>query len=427
VAGYKEKSSIGTGDGSSRSKVDTRNQVMTVQEKITKAKAKLMLEHPYFGTLVSALKIESDPDQLTFKSDGGNLRINEEYIDKLDTSEVEFILSNGAMHAVLGHVQRRGGRDAWLWQEACDFAVNAMLVKNGLQAPEYVNYQPQFEGMYAEEIYSQLKEEMIYSEDTNHESSGDAQDQEESPDHPSSSKEEEQKQESQPSQNGQANVESVQEEEISQQEVDELAEELKAHFEQVFNKLKRQDALPKDLQFVVPEYFSHTVDWREVLSGFIASYAKSTYTFMPPNMKYLYRGIYLPSLSSDLLRVIIAIDTSGSVDKELLGIFLGEVESIMEVYPNFEIDIITADTKVHSHKTYLPGEALEYTVSGGGGTDFRPVFEYIDQNIDYPTALLFFTDGQGIYPLIEANYDVMWVMPDSVEVPFGEVLTLNQG
>ena len=97
----------------------------------------------------------------------------------------------------------------------------------------------------------------------------------------------------------------------------------------------------------------------------------------------------------------------------------------MEVYPNFEIDIITADTKVHSHKTYLPGEALEYTVSGGGGTDFRPVFEYIDQNIDYPTALLFFTDGQGIYPQNAANYDVMWVMPEKVEVPFGEVLLLK--
>ncbi|MBD3791396.1 MAG: hypothetical protein IE918_04485 [Campylobacterales bacterium] len=395
---------------------------MTYQEKLTKAKARLMLEHPYFGTLVSALRIESDPDQLTFKSDGNTVRLNEEYIDKLNVSEVEFILSNGAMHAVLGHMERRGGRDRWLWQEACDFAVNAMLVKNGLQAPEYVNYQPQFEGMYAEEIYSQLKEEMKYAPDTNHDSSGDAQDQEESPEAQSGS--EEQTQESPQPQNQQGKAESAEEQEIGQQELDALQEELKEHFEQIFNKLKRQDALPKDLKFVVPEYFSHKVDWREVLSGFIASYAKSSYSFMPPNMKYLYRGIYLPSLSSDLLRVIIAIDTSGSVERELLGTFLGEVESIMEVYPNFEIDIITADTKVHSHKTYLPGEALEYEVSGGGGTDFRPVFEYIDRNIDYPTALLFFTDGQGIYPDDAANYDVLWIMPKAVEVPFGEVLLL---
>ncbi|MGC9351579.1 MAG: VWA-like domain-containing protein, partial [Sulfurovum sp.] len=237
---------------------------------------------------------------------------------------------------------------------------------------------------------------------------------------------EEQKETPQKPQSEQGKAESAQEQEISQKELDELQEELSEHFEQIFNKLKRQDALPKDLQFVVPEYFSHKVDWREVLSGFIASYAKSSYSFMPPNMKYLYRGICLPSLSSDLLRVIIAIDTSGSVEKELLGTFLGEVESIMEVYPNFEIDIITADTKVHSHKTYLPGEALAYEVSGGGGTDFRPVFKYIDQNIEYPTALLFFTDGEGIFPKEEPSYDVMWVMPETLEVPFGELLLLQE-
>ncbi|MFT7823334.1 MAG: VWA-like domain-containing protein [Sulfurimonas sp.] len=398
---------------------------MTCEEKLTKAKAKLMLEHPYFGTLASALKIEADPDQLTFKSDGITVRLNEEYIGKLNVSEVEFILSNGAMHAVLGHMERRGERDKWLWQEACDFTVNAMLAKNGLQVPEYVNYQPQFEGMYAEEIYSQLKEEMKYAPDTNHDSGSDAQDREESPEKQTESREEEKQEPPNEPKTEEGKSETAQEEEISRQELEALEEEIKEHFEQIFNKLKRQDALPKDLQFVVPEYFSHKVDWREALSAYIASYAKSSYSFMPPNMKYLYRGICLPSLSSDLLRIIIAIDTSGSVDRELLGAFLGEAESIMEVYPNYEIDIITADTRVHSHKTYLPGEALSYEVSGGGGTDFRSVFDYIGQNIGYPTALLFFTDGQGIFPSEEPDYDVMWVMPEALDVPFGEILLLK--
>lgn len=398
---------------------------MTPNEKLTKAKAKLMLEHPYFGTLASALKMENDPEQLTFRSDGASLKYNEEYIDKLEVNEVEFMLANGAMHAVLGHIGRKGGRDAWLWQQASDLAVNAMLVKNGMQAPEYVNYQPKFEGMYAEEIYAILKEEMIYSEDTNHESSGDSQDEAESPQQPPESKGQSNER-PQEQNNSQQPIEQMQEQSITQQEIDALAEELKAHFEQVFNKLKRQNELPKDLQFVVPEYFSHKVDWREALSGYIASYAKSTYTFMPPNMKYLYRGICLPSLSSDLLKVIIAIDTSGSIDRELLGTFLGEVESIMEVYPNYEIDIITADTKVHTHKTYLPGEALAYEVSGGGGTDFRPVFTYIDLHIDYPTAMLFFTDGKGTFPNDAPSYDVLWVMPYAEDVPFGEVLVLDE-
>ncbi len=75
---------------------------------------------------------------------------------------------------------------------------------------------------------------------------------------------------------------------------------------------------------------------------------------------------------------------------------------------------------------FLPGENLDYEVSGGGGTDFRPVFEYIDQQINYPTLLLYFTDGMGTFPEAEPSYDVMWVMPEEKEVPFGEVMVLNE-
>ncbi len=384
---------------------------MNAHEKITKAKAKLMLEHPYFGTLASGLTITSDSNELTFKSDGITIRINEEYIDKLDLSEVEFILSNGAMHAVLGHIGRQAKRDKWLWQEACDFAVNAMLVRNGLVAPEYVNYQPKFEGMYAEEIYARLKEEMIHAPDTNHDAS--SSDNEESLSSP-------QKNQTKPK-----NQISHQSQKNTTTKEQEATQELQQQFEQIFLKLKRQESLPAELQFVVPEYFSYIIDWKETLSNYIASYAKTAYRFLPPNMKYLYRGIFLPSLSSDLLRIVIAIDTSGSIDKEMLGLFLAEVASIMEVYPHYEIDLITADHKIHSHKTYLPNESLEYEVNGGGSTDFRPVFEYIENNIDTPTALLFFTDGKGTFPNTPPAFDTLWIMPNNTPTPFGEIMTLK--
>jgi predicted metal-dependent peptidase len=202
-------------------------------------------------------------------------------------------------------------------------------------------------------------------------------------------------------------------------------EETKERLEQIFQKLKRQGNLPKDLELVVPEYFSHKVDWREFLYGYIATHAKTSYVFTPPNMKYLYRGIYLPSLSSDLLRVVVAVDTSGSIDESLLSIFLGELSSMMQQYPNYEIDLITADAKVQSHQTFLPGESLEYTISGGGGTDFRPVFEHIDMHIDYPTLLLYFTDGQGTFPTNTPFYDVLWIVPEKINVPFGEIVLLD--
>jgi len=205
-----------------------------------------------------------------------------------------------------------------------------------------------------------------------------------------------------------------------------LTQEMKETFEQIFQKFNKQGNLPQDLNMVIPEYFSHQVNWREYLYGYIATYAKSTYRFTPPNMKYLYRGIYLPSLSSDLLKIVICIDTSGSIDEKLLGIFLAEVNTIMQQYPNYEIDLITADAKIQSHKIFLAGEVLEYELSGGGGTDFRVVFEFIEQTIDYPTLLLYFTDGEGTFPQVEPSYDVLWIMPNEKAIPFGEKILLDK-
>ena len=398
---------------------------MTSLEKIQKAKARLMLEHPYFGTVASSLKLERNDELLTFTSDGEKMRYNSEYLDRLSVTEVEFVMANGAMHSVLQHQHRTSGRTKWLWQTATDYVVNGMLVKNGMQPPEYANYEAKFDGMYAEEVYEILRAEMTdnsqHSMEQEQQQITDTDDKhaenlhmqkENTPDMNAENRQEEEKADDK-------------EESTSIPDSDALNEEMKEQFEQIFQKHKRQGNLPADLELVVPEYFSHRVDWREFLYGYIASHAKSTYSFTPPNMKYLYRGIYLPSLSSDLLRIIVAIDTSGSIDETLLSTFLGEVSSLMQQYPNYEIDLITADAKIQSHKVFLPGETLAYEISGGGGTDFRPVFEFIEREINYPTLLLYFTDGDGRFPDMEASYDVLWVMPEVKEVPFGEVVFLD--
>ena len=398
---------------------------MTYKEKIDKAKAKLMLEHPYFGTVASSLALEKNNDILTFTSDGVKMHYNAEYLDKLSVNEVEFVMANGAMHTVLQHHERVGSRTKWLWQTATDYVVNAMLVNNGMQLPEYAYFEEKFDGMYVEEVYEMLRAEMLdnseYSMEQESEQITDAQDDV----HAENITMQEELQ-SDPNAKESKNEDSAKDKEESGSSENEiLDEEMSERLEQIFQKLKRQGNLPKDLHLLVPEYFSHKIDWREFLYGYIATHAKTSYTFTPPNMKLLYRGIYLPSMSSDLLRIVVAVDTSGSVDESLLGTFLGEVTSMMQQYPNYEIDLITADAKIQSHKTFLPGEMLDYDVSGGGGTDFRPVFEYIDQYIDYPTLLLYFTDGQGTFPQEEPNYDVLWIMPKMIEVAFGESIILD--
>jgi len=381
---------------------------MTCLEKVSRAKSRLMLEHPYFGTIASALRLQHSDSVESFLSDGVQLQYNEAYFEEASLEEVEFALANGAMHTVLGHRSRAGEREGRLWQLATDYTINAMLVRNGLQLPERANYQQRFEGMYAEEVYALLQSER------NDDLWADEEREEKEP-HDTANESTEKTSGSQHAG------------EREREDTPAPADDMEEYYEQLFQKLKRQGELPRDLKFVVPHYFSHRIDWRELLFRHIASYAKSTYAFMPPNMKYLYRGIYLPSLSSDLLRIVIAVDTSGSIDEKLLALFLAEVTSIMQNYPNYEIDLISADAKVQQHRTFLPSEPLSYELKGGGGTNFRPVFEYVERHISHPTLLLYFTDGQGSFPETEPGYDVIWVMPASGTVPFGEVISLQEG
>ncbi len=386
-------------------------------EKLEKTKAKLMLEHPYIGSVASMLPLKECSDVLYMQSDGVSIVYNPEYLERASTQELLYALANGAMHTLLKHHERSQNRIKRLWQVATDMVVNAMLVENGFTLPPYAYYEKAYAGRYAEDIYADLIAQMNYNEML-----------EEGEETVILEEESSRSEESEPTTPPSTPTPPAYEhkdEPITPEELEAMRQELEAHFEQLFEKFKRAGELPKGLERLVPAYFKHKIGWQEQLYRYIATYAKSTYSFMPPNKRYLYQGVSLPSLSSDLMRIVVAIDTSGSVDEALLGRFLAEVEGIMQQYHNYEIDLIAVDAKVHSHKTYYPGERLSYRLKGGGGTDFRALFSYVAQHIDYPTLLLYFTDGLGIFPQEAPLYDLLWVMPHAHDVPFGEVLLLQ--
>ena len=168
------------------------------------------------------------------------------------------------------------------------------------------------------------------------------------------------------------------------------------------------------------------VDWRKELKDAVDRFYKDDYTLLPPSKKLLYEGIYLPSNTSNTLRLVIAVDSSGSVDEALLSQFLGEVDFLMQSVGNYHIDLLVCDDKIHSHTTFESGEILSVDVIGGGGTDFRPVFAYIEKHLQDVKLLLYFTDLDGFFPKEMPNYGVKWIAPTEKEVPFGEIITLQE-
>ena len=137
-------------------------------------------------------------------------------------------------------------------------------------------------------------------------------------------------------------------------------------------------------------------------------------------------GIYLPSSISQTFRLVIAIDSSGSVDESLLNEFLSEVNFLMSLVQNYQIELLVCDDKIHSHKTFYSGDTLEVELRGGGGTDYRPVFKHIENELDDVKLLLYFTDLEGFFPTTSPHYEVKWISPKEGEIPFGELIVLTK-
>lgn len=136
-----------------------------------------------------------------------------------------------------------------------------------------------------------------------------------------------------------------------------------------------------------------------------------------------------------LEELVIAIDTSASCKRPTVQRFLQETYAVLGRQENFfkklRVHIIQCDCYVQEDvKVTCEKEWKEYLhhikIQGGGGTDFRPVFRYVnemlaDGRLKNLKALLYFTDGDGIYPGEKPDYEAVFLLtkepPKEANVP----------
>ncbi|MGA3347067.1 MAG: hypothetical protein ABSC76_19640, partial [Terracidiphilus sp.] len=122
--------------------------------RIQKARTTLLLDHPFFGSLLFRLKGRERRSIPTMATDGVSLYYNPEFIDSLNSATLAGVLAHEVMHPALQHHLRRSGRDPRRWNEACDYAINPLLLDAGLSLPGGVLVNHRFRGMSAEQIYN---------------------------------------------------------------------------------------------------------------------------------------------------------------------------------------------------------------------------------------------------------------------------------
>ena len=131
-----------------------------LENKLCAARTRLILDKPFLGALVLRLPlVAADPKWCqTTATDARKFYYNAGYIGALSLEQTQFVLAHEALHCALSHFARRQHRVKRRWDVACDYAINPLLLKDGLAPPPGVLVQESFEGMTAEEIYPCIDE-----------------------------------------------------------------------------------------------------------------------------------------------------------------------------------------------------------------------------------------------------------------------------
>jgi predicted metal-dependent peptidase len=167
-------------------------------------------------------------------------------------------------------------------------------------------------------------------------------------------------------------------------------------------------------------------DWRAILRDFVAATAPSDCRWMPPNRRFVASGLYLPSVERrGLGEIVIAVDTSGSIGKLELEQFAGEISAISEEAQPEAIHVVYCDAAVQSTQEFTASEPARLEPRGGGGTDFRPVFEWVAKNDIAPVCLIYLTDLCCHSFPETREYRVLWVTDSRRTAPFGETVRIG--
>jgi predicted metal-dependent peptidase len=136
-----------------------------ISRRIQKARTALVLDHPFFGSLLFRLKDCEYRSIQTMATDGLSLYNNPDFVETLNAATLAGTLAHEVMHPALHHHVRRSGRDPKQWNMGYDFATNPLLIDAGLTLPEGVLLDNRFRGMSAEQIYNLLEPEAAQDSD----------------------------------------------------------------------------------------------------------------------------------------------------------------------------------------------------------------------------------------------------------------------
>ncbi|MDV5861237.1 VWA-like domain-containing protein [Pseudomonas mendocina] len=353
-------------------------------------RTRLLIEHPFTASLAMQLQIVPvlDDRMKTACTDGLHVFVNIEFMSHLNEQNRLFVLAHEVWHCAAGHLGRRSGRDMPRWNLACDHEVNNLLIEDGFQAPERAVWFSACQGFSAEQVYQWLLENPC---DLDDHLLFDCHD-----------------------------LDELIEQPALRIDPDFAPVPVSADIEALWQKRTVQtaqdfyghDQMPGGLGLLVRRWLPAQLDWRALLRQFVQRSHGENRNWSHPSRRHLYRGLYLPGMSGAKLKVLLALDTSGSTEGYLPQ-FLSELAGLLRSFDQVQVTVVQCDADIQQIDNFSSQELQKLSmlrVHGFGGTDLRPPFSFAE--IEQWSCMIYLTDGHGIAPLAPPSCPMLWVLSE---------------
>jgi predicted metal-dependent peptidase len=406
-----------------------------IETKLAAARTRLILDKPFLGALVLRLPmIAAGKWCRTTATDARAFYYNADYINDLSLDQTQFVLAHEALHCALSHFARRQHRQKARWDVACDLAINPLLIADGLRPTPDALMLHEFEGMTAEEIYPCLDEnddlqpqdDHLYDDEEREGGqrggSGGAGD----PSRGGESKAGEGSGAAEPHQSDESHTGADRPPPLRHEEREQLAVQWRQRMAGAAQQALQAGKLSGPLARLIDHLLQPQLPWRTLLARYLSLHGRDDYNYLRPSRRE--GAAILPSLRSNQIEIAVALDTSGSISPEEIRQFVSEVDALKgQVRARVALFACDSALAPEAPWNYEPWEELRLPreFAGGGSTDFRPVFDWLQREGRRPELLVYFTDGEGRFPEREPDFPVLWLVKGRARVPWGQRVQLN--
>ena len=332
----------------------------------------------FLTSLLYSLKLVWADDIPTAGTNGILLKINPKFFYDLSKEERLFTILHELWHVAKLHSIRRESRDPRLWNIACDYHINNLLLKENYSSFKITVMKDCFK----DEKFKDLSEEEIYEELLKQYPNG-------LPDNEYSEN------------NLSGDLEELDQEEKSKA------------IAKVMEATQTAKAMGCDvgsgITSLLSKFIKPSINWKRVLYKYMTALLdKSDYSWRKPNRRF--SDIYLPSrVESDgrLTHLLYFLDVSGSIEESQIVRFNSEIKHIKESLNPDKLTLVQFDTRIRRVDVFTSTQKFtNIHVVVGGGTSYSDVRDYILK--EKPTASVIFTD-LCCTPMQEVDSPVIWV------------------